>query len=137
METTIAQPVFTGTPEIHHLALQVHDLHRAEDFYCRRLGLQVIRRWDDEMGAHRSTWLKLHGDGILMLERHRDIEPTSANTGSWSILVFRIRPDQRQQVRERLEALDIHVEGQTDHTLYVRDPEGNRVGFSHWPAPTS
>ena len=25
----------------------------------------------------------------------------------------------------------------TDYTLYVRDPEGNRVGLSHWPDATS
>ena len=22
---------------------------------------------------------------------------------------------------------------QTEHTIYVRDPEGNRIGLSHWP----
>lgn len=29
----------------------------------------------------------------------------------------------------------VPIEGRTDYTLYLRDPEGNRIGLSHWPHP--
>jgi hypothetical protein len=36
---------------------------------------------------------------------------------------------------ERLHAGGVEVVHRTRWTLYVRDPEGNRVGLSHHPEP--
>ena len=43
-----------SAPSIHHLAVVVRDLDRAEAFYGGVLGLAVERRWSDEAGAPRS-----------------------------------------------------------------------------------
>ncbi|HLK92546.1 MAG TPA: lactoylglutathione lyase, partial [Polyangia bacterium] len=37
----------------------------------------------------------------------------------------------------RLAAAGVAIVQQTDYTLYVADPEGNRVGLSHWPEPAA
>jgi catechol 2,3-dioxygenase-like lactoylglutathione lyase family enzyme len=44
---------------VHHLAVVVRDLERAEAFYAGVLGLPVAQRWADEAGAPRSVWLSL------------------------------------------------------------------------------
>src|SRR5262249_30059679 len=47
---------------VHHLAVLVYDLGRAEAFYGTVLGLPVQRRWADGQGASRSVWLGLGGE---------------------------------------------------------------------------
>jgi hypothetical protein len=40
---------------------------------------------------------------------------------------------ERAAWERRLSDAGVPVEYRTAFTLYVRDPEGNRVGLSHWP----
>jgi catechol 2,3-dioxygenase-like lactoylglutathione lyase family enzyme len=58
---------------VHHIAVVVSDLARAEAFYSGVLGLPVLRRHDDAAGRPRAVWLGLRGeaeaDGFLALER--------------------------------------------------------------------
>src|SRR5689334_772473 len=44
---------------VHHVAVLVADLARAERFYGGVLGLAVIKRHDDARGAPRSIWFAL------------------------------------------------------------------------------
>src|SRR5262249_20697384 len=60
---------------VHHLAVVVRDLDRAEAFYAGALGLPVERRWTDEAGAPRSVWLGLGGDAFLAVERAAATSP--------------------------------------------------------------
>src|SRR5262249_10762829 len=53
--------------KVHHVAVIVADLGRAEAFYSATLGLPVLRRWADAQGAPRSVWLELDG-AFLALE---------------------------------------------------------------------
>src|SRR5262245_36920144 len=48
---------------VHHLAVVVRDLARAEAFYAGLLGLPVLARHADAQGAPRSVWLSLDGGG--------------------------------------------------------------------------
>ena len=50
------------------------------------------------------------------------------------MVALRIAPGERAAWEERLRAAGIDVVERSDFTLYLRDPEGNRVGLSHWPA---
>ncbi len=137
--TLLANP-----PSLHHLAVVVADLARAERFYVGVLGLPVDRRWDDDAGVHRSTWVRL-GDAFLALERAsppsrttdtRTAEPRrSDGAPGFHCVALRIERSAREQVRARLEAHGHRVERESAYTLYVRDPDGNLVGFSHWPDP--
>ncbi|EYF02857.1 VOC family protein [Chondromyces apiculatus] len=120
---------------VHHLAVVVHDLERAEAFYGGLLGLPVVRRWTDEAGAPRSVWLGLGGGAFLAVERAGAEGPTRVDAApGFHCVALAIGKDARERWRERLAAAGAHVERESAYTLYVRDPEGNLVGLSHYPA---
>ncbi len=127
-------------PRIHHLAIKVADLARAESFYVGVLGLQVLRRWPAFEGeaGERSLWLDLGYGAFLALERAEDREATGtagkpASTPGIHLLALDIARADREAWIGRLARAGHPVYRQTDFTLYVRDPEGNRIGLSHWP----
>lgn len=119
----------------HHLAIRCADLERCERFYRDQLGLPVARRWPADDGRDRSVWLGL-GDGFLVLERAGGppgVEPWESTRAGLHLVALRIEPGERAAVEARLAAAAVEVAHRTRWTLYVRDPEGNRVGLSHYP----
>ncbi len=118
----------------HHLAIQVTDLPRAERFYCDVLGLQVKKRWlwNDGRPGERSIWLSL-GDGFIALEACDQPVPTRAfrdPLAGLRLFAITIPAADRAAWEQRLGVAIVH---RTRFTLYVRDPEGNRIGLSHHP----
>lgn len=105
---------------IHHLAFRTRDLARLERFYAEVLGLVVTRRTD------RSVWLAA-GTTILMLERAEADEPEPVGS-SMELVAFAATAE----ARARLEAM-VPIEGRTSYSLYVRDPDGRRIGISSYP----
>jgi glyoxylase I family protein len=123
---------------VHHVALQVRDLAAMEVFYRDLLGLPVERRWPAADGrGDRSVWLDLGAGAFLALERV-DGRPAAdgdwrASEPGWHLVALRIPPDARARWEARFSAAGVAIAHRTPYTLYVRDPEGNRVGLSHWP----
>ena len=106
---------------LHHLAMRTGNLPDLVRFYSERLGLRVLQRRDG------SVWLDADGT-ILMLEARSEGEP-SVPAGSMEMVAFAIRPEERPGWVTKLGGL---VEAQTEFTLYFRDPDGRRVGLSHY-----
>jgi catechol 2,3-dioxygenase-like lactoylglutathione lyase family enzyme len=125
---------------LHHLAIQCADLERCERFYRDVLGLRVLKRWPrEEGGGDRSVWLAA-GDGpeapFIALERaDRGPEDRGWRDGraGLHLAAFRIPARERSGWEERLAAAGVEVVDRSRWTLYVRDPEGNRIGLSHHP----
>lgn len=107
------------------MALRVADLDRAEAFYGGVLGLAVERRLTDEAGAPRSIWLRA-GDALLMLELGLRLDV--GQPGSGHLLALAV--DDLDDWSSRLTTAGVVVEDRTDFTLYIRDPDGHRVGLS-------
>lgn len=121
---------------LHHLAIQCAELDPCERFYRDVLGLPVVQRGDDEQGRPRSVWLGLGGGAFLALERADgpvDRRPWRDPRAGLHLVALRIEASRRQAWEERLAAAGVEVVHRTRWTLYVRDPEGNRVGLSHHP----
>jgi len=120
---------------VHHLAVVVADLARAERFYSAVLGLPVLRRWEDAEGKPRSVWLSLGGGAFLAVERAET--PHAARRADtapgFHCLALGIRPEERESWRARLADEGFPVERESPYTLYTRDPDGNLVGLSHFP----
>lgn len=120
---------------VHHVAVKVADLPAAERFYVSVLGLPVLRRWPAHTGnGERSLWLDL-GDGAFLAVERVDEPPLPKREGGAGLhlVALAIEPGERSAWAARLEGAGHAVYQQTAHTLYTRDPEGNRVALSHWP----
>ena len=118
---------------LHHLAVVVRDLSRAEAFYVGLLGLPVERRWNDDLGEHRSTWVNL-ASGFLAIERAAAESPVRTDEApGFHCLALQITAAEREDWRARLAQAGHPVERESAYTLYVRDPDGHLVGLSHFP----
>ena len=119
---------------LHHLAIVVEDLARAERFWMEVIGLPLDRRWSDDEGRARSTWLRL-GDAFLALERASASGQKAEGAPGLHCVALAIGREERASWEARLAAAGIEIERKSPHTLYVRDPDGVLVGLSHWPDP--
>jgi catechol 2,3-dioxygenase-like lactoylglutathione lyase family enzyme len=128
-----------GPTRVHHVAIKVADLARAEAFYSSLLGLPVLRRWPAaDGGGERALWLDLGQGAFLALERADGAEAAKGEGApGLHLLALAIARDERAAWEARLAQAGFPVYQRTDFTLYVRDPEGNRIGLSHWPARPS
>ncbi len=113
---------------VHHLAFRTSDLAQLERFYVHALGLAVVRRTET-----RSVWLDA-GGSLLMLELAEPFEPSPPH-GAMDLVAFEVAPETRALYTHRLARAGVAIEGSTDFTLYVRDPDGRRIGLSSYPAP--
>lgn len=124
---------------VHHVAIQVADLARAEAFWCELLGCAVVQRWADDAGQPRSLWVDVGGAAFLALERvpaRGDVAPPFAHPSPGAHLVaLRIARADRAAWEARLTSAGVAIEKRSRYTLYVRDPDGTRVGLSHHPEP--
>jgi catechol 2,3-dioxygenase-like lactoylglutathione lyase family enzyme len=109
---------------IHHVALRVADCARAAEFYSGLLGLPEVRRFAAD-GGPRAVWVRA-GDGVLMLEHA--LKGKGADAGSGHVLVFAVNDLSAWEAR--LQEAGIAIDDRTAYTLYVRDPDGHRVGLS-------
>jgi glyoxylase I family protein len=115
---------------VHHLAILVRDLPRVEAFYRELLGLPVVRR-----DGERSVWLDLGDEAFLALECASSPSASSPDDEATGLhlLALRIGRAERAAWEARFQEARVGVYRRTAFTIYVRDPEGNRVGLSHWP----
>ncbi|MCK6547707.1 VOC family protein [Myxococcota bacterium] len=136
---------------IHHLALKTSDVERLAAFYTGVLGLTELRRFTNDRGV-RSIWLAL-GTSILMIERSDAAcagtsGPLSDGTGDpkarfihdppgLHLAALSMAPADRAAWRARFEGAGLGIVHETAYTLYVLDPDGNRVGLSSYPEPSA
>jgi catechol 2,3-dioxygenase-like lactoylglutathione lyase family enzyme len=115
--------------KLHHLAVVVADLARAEAFYRGFLGLEVVRRQEG-----RSIWLGLEAGAFLAVEQATAAEPRRADAApGWHCVALAIAKSDREVWRARAAQAGYAVERESPHTLYLRDPDGNLVALSHYP----
>lgn len=109
---------------LHHVALRVADCERSAAFYSGLLGLLEVRR------SGSAVWLRL-GGGILMLEQR--LRGAGPEAGSGHLLALAV--DDLPAWEARLAQAGVAIVDRTEHTLYVQDPDGHRVGLSRFPLP--
>ena len=112
-----------ASPPLHHLALRSADLEKTAAFYRETLGLRVVRD-----NLPRSLWLGLGAGAVLMIEAREPGEP-SIPAGSRELFAVRVENERKAQIRA-LAVAEGFFDGETEHTVYLRDPDGRRVGVS-------
>lgn len=108
---------------LHHLALRTADPASLARWYAALFGLRV---WREQPGG--SIWLGLD-DAALMIEPAGSGEP-GVPAGTMEFFALRVSPDGRDAFVERCAREGVAVEHGTAFTVYVRDPDGRRVGVS-------
>lgn len=105
-------------------------MERAAAFYRDVLGLPEVRRRRADDGSLRAIWLRAD-DALLMLER--GLRGDGAGAGSGHLLAFAVTDLGAWE--KRLAESRVTVVDRTEATLYVRDPDGHRVGLSVYREP--
>src|SRR5690606_22247423 len=116
----------SGPAGLHHLALRVADLERSAAFYGGVLGLGELARHPappPEGERLRAIWFAL-GDAVLMLERA--LRGAGEAAGSGHLLALSV--DDLGAWEARLQRAGVTIDDRSAATLYVRDPDGHRVG---------
>ena len=108
---------------LHHLALRTADPAALARWYAALFGLAVTR---EQPGP--SVWLALD-DAALMIERADPAEPRIP-PGTMEFWALRVDAAGRDAFVERCARAGVLVEHRTAFTVYVRDPDGRRVGVS-------
>ncbi|MFN2375184.1 MAG: VOC family protein [Candidatus Binatia bacterium] len=111
---------------LHHLALRSADVAALAAFYREVFGVTVMRE-----NLPRSLWLGLGGDAVLMIEAREAGEPPPPS-GSMELVAFRVDEATRALVKRRAVERGCH-DGDTEFTVYLRDPEGRRLAVSTYP----
>lgn len=120
---------------IHHLAIQCNDLPTMARFYEKVLRCKVERRWPAEDGTERSVWLR-SGNSVIALERCEltpDPDPWQSDEPGLHLLALEIAWQNRETWLKWLQHQEVPVVFESTWTIYLHDPEGNRVGLSHFP----
>lgn len=122
---------------IDHLVLTVHDLDRTIDFYRRVLGMEPVTFAGGRRGlAFGRQKLNLHQAG-------REFEPKALAPAPGAVDICFISQTPLAEVIAKLEAEGVRViEGPIDKTgalgpmksVYFRDPDGNLIEVSNYPA---
>lgn len=123
----VSRPSMNG---VHHLAFRTRRLDALTGFYRDVMGLPVVQSAPDRV------WLDLGGGAVLMLEAALPDEP-EVPTGSMEFVAFGTDADGVEALARRCTARGVAVEHRSAWTVYVRDPDGRRVGASCYPFPAS
>lgn len=144
---------------VHHIAIAARNPEQLARFYG---GLFGFERLDYPQIAAGSVWLALtplrlddagrpvREDGppnapILMIEQAAgEADVGRENMGEFThkapgyhLLAFAIEAADRAVWQTRLRDAGVVIGGESAYSIYLRDPEGNRVALSHYPAPGS
>ena len=111
---------------LHHIAIRAADVDTVLAFYRTMLGLEIVRDH-----RPRSVWLGLSGTSVLMIEARGAAEP-AVPAGSLELVEFHVSAEEKTAVRDLATRAGC-FDGETEHTVYLRDPEGRRLGVSTFP----
>ncbi|WP_367897823.1 VOC family protein [Leptospira sp. WS58.C1] len=110
---------------IHHIAISTQNPETLKNFYISIPGLSFEKDHFYRDGGLRSSWF-LAGTIRIMIEKEEISKAPHA-------LIFSAT---KKEERDLIDSLfgNSFIE-KTDFTKYLKDPDGNRLGFSSYPDP--
>ena len=118
---------------LHGMLRSAPAISNAWQLYRDLLGLREVSRHHEPCGRLRSIWLDLGGP-VLMIEQTGEPSRPVLGVGAGFFLIALAAGPADRVVHERTLAMaGFPVESRTEHTIYLRDPEGNRVALSGYP----
>ena len=115
---------------------RVADLEASLDFYCDKLGLEELRRFDNEGGRFTLVFLAAPGDSEAQVELTHNWDPETLDGGrNFGHLAYRV--DDIYALCQRL--LDggvvVNRPPRDGHMAFVRSPDGISVELLQAGAP--
>jgi lactoylglutathione lyase len=107
-----------------HTMVRVTDLERSLDFYCVKLGLQELRRYDVEKGRFTLVFLAAPGDKDAQIELTYNWDPEDYDEGrNFGHLAYAV--DDIYEVCQRLldAGVTINRPPHDGHMAFVRSPD--------------
>ena len=108
-----------------HTMVRVADLDAALDFYCAKLGLEELRRIDNEAGRFTLVFLAAPGDREAQVELTHNWDPETLTGGrNFGHLAYQV--DDIYGLCERLRAggVTINRPPRDGYMAFVRSPDG-------------
>jgi len=121
---------------LHHVAVQVTQVEPMVSFYRHVVGLDEQVRHLRPDGTLRSVWMAVPDGSFLALEAcEGTVKPDAFRRPDpgFLLLAFRIGRTEREKWISHFAGKGVEVVHQTRFSFYIRDPEGNRLAFSHHP----
>ncbi len=117
---------------IHHLAVHAHaaGVEAVTAFYREIVGLKELTRHLEPDGSLRSVWLSLTrtadpAGGFLAVEKGSMFGP--------AMIALKISSTDRAALIADLKRQKVQIVKESRWSVYVDDPAGNHVAFSHHP----
>lgn len=107
-----------------HTMVRVTDLERSLDFYCNKLGLQELRRFDVEKGRFTLVFLAAPGDKDAQVELTYNWDPEDYDEGrNFGHLAYAV--DNIYEVCQHLmdTGVTINRPPRDGHMAFVRSPD--------------
>lgn len=107
-----------------HTMVRVTDLERSLDFYCNKLGLQELRRYDVEKGRFTLVFLAAPGDKDAQVELTYNWDPEDYDEGrNFGHLAYAV--DNIYEVCQHLmdAGVTINRPPRDGHMAFVRSPD--------------
>ena len=107
-----------------HTMVRVTDLERSLDFYCDKLGLQELRRYDIEKGRFTLVFLAAPGDKDAQVELNYNWDPEDYDEGrNFGHLAYAV--DNIYEVCQHLmdTGVTINRPPRDGHMAFVRSPD--------------
>lgn len=108
-----------------HTMVRVTDLEASLDFYCNKLGLEELRRYDNEGGRFTLVFLAAPGDDAAQVELTHNWDEKSVDGGrNFGHLAYRV--DDIYDLCQRLmdKGVTILRPPRDGYMAFVRSPDG-------------
>ena len=119
-----------------HTMVRVTDLDASLDFYCAKLGLEELRRIDNEAGRFTLVFLAAPGDGEAQVELTHNWDPEQLAGGrNFGHLAYRV--DDIYGLCQRLldGGVTINRPPRDGHMAFVRSPDDVSIELLQSGAP--
>ena len=107
-----------------HTMVRVNNLDTSLDFYCNKLGLQELRRYDSEQGRFTLVFIAAPGDQDAQVERTHNWDPEEYTEGrNFGHLAYQV--DDIYALCQKLmdEGVTICRPPRDGHMAFVRSPD--------------
>jgi lactoylglutathione lyase len=111
-----------------HTMIRVSDLDESLDFWVNKLGLEELRRYDNEAGRFTLVFLAAPGDSKAQVELAHNWDPEELTGGrNFGHLAYAVDDIYETCARLQAAGVTIHRPPRDGYMAFVRSPDGISV----------